>query len=1083
MAISTLCPGCQTLLRLPDELAGKQVRCQQCSRLMMVPGVLSAPAKAAPKPPPRPEPVPSTALPPAPPPVAPKPPAPTSTPVLPVSDGMPAVVLVEVPVKPVPPPVAESGEAPPPRQSAPAESPRRPGPTMTLPRGERGRRSTNRPRRPTSVLAGLSLGGMLLLFVILVGTSFVAWIATEIHAQPRQGPFNNGNFVQVPPNQPIQPPGPVFPPKPFQPQQPPIFMQPQFDPQEPVSGAQGAVQTFSPGPRGPKFDDRLARQLDMQNKKIVLSDQLSNNDARDPVQRWRAGAPLLPCKAYLVQLEKGKHYTIEYQRVNFDLNFDPYLRVESLDGERLVEEDDVTPINFNNNHDMNSRIDLHPAKTAKYRIICTVFQKLLPHGGAWPFKLTIREQPIVMPAVNANIALPKPRSLKERFNVTPITEKGVQATALRREPLRPLGDIFWSADGRSFFVLYNNGLLLRCAIDGFAEERRLEIGRTPGSMAMSGQGLLVTLPENKEVWLIDPNTLQVRQRFGVPLRPAPAPATIATSPGLNFAYVAATVANSPNYPQTHGVAVLSLAAKGPTRFYDLPNTALAVSPDGSSLFAVSMAKNHDNLLRYELDRDTGDLELKETSLPYQHSAAQHRRIDISPDGKYVCVSGGVGAPASLKRAHAANIVVYPTADLRKPAFFLENEILVQAVGFDPVDADGVFTQARDVPFAIYDGAGHRTAGFRLKEIGTDQSPQQFLVHRDGGKVVIRFPDRLCYAVIAAAKAPPVVNRPHWPVPLPVNDGESLAAAEFKRGDVTYRELQLPNLGDIDPCWDVESRSLFHLETDGTLTRLSTPDFAPRDRLSLGQPASAMALSAQGLLVALRDQPEVWIINPRSLRVERAIACPGPAKYLATHPKQAIAVVVGAEVSLLDLQAGRVAARGLQPHPDAKLTFHSPTLTPDGQYLFLAHAGGGDSKVVRVRIGPKQLVIEDSRPTAVKGLHAFCVTADGEYVAWYTPNVAGKEPTAFYRVNDWNAPAFALADRARMIAPAGGNALYVQTTGFDLQYLSRPADKNVKTVPWLAGRVRIRQLAAQPNLPSAFVASTGTQIYYGERAVK
>src|SRR5207248_1660944 len=39
MAISTLCPGCKALFRLPDELAGKQVKCQKCGQRFMVPGI------------------------------------------------------------------------------------------------------------------------------------------------------------------------------------------------------------------------------------------------------------------------------------------------------------------------------------------------------------------------------------------------------------------------------------------------------------------------------------------------------------------------------------------------------------------------------------------------------------------------------------------------------------------------------------------------------------------------------------------------------------------------------------------------------------------------------------------------------------------------------------------------------------------------------------------------------------------------------------------------------------------------------------------------------------------------------------
>jgi len=38
MAIETKCPGCQRLLRVPDEHAGKQARCPACNTIYVVPG-------------------------------------------------------------------------------------------------------------------------------------------------------------------------------------------------------------------------------------------------------------------------------------------------------------------------------------------------------------------------------------------------------------------------------------------------------------------------------------------------------------------------------------------------------------------------------------------------------------------------------------------------------------------------------------------------------------------------------------------------------------------------------------------------------------------------------------------------------------------------------------------------------------------------------------------------------------------------------------------------------------------------------------------------------------------------------------
>ena len=37
MPITTSCPGCKSLFRLPDDLAGEEVRCQKCARVFVVP--------------------------------------------------------------------------------------------------------------------------------------------------------------------------------------------------------------------------------------------------------------------------------------------------------------------------------------------------------------------------------------------------------------------------------------------------------------------------------------------------------------------------------------------------------------------------------------------------------------------------------------------------------------------------------------------------------------------------------------------------------------------------------------------------------------------------------------------------------------------------------------------------------------------------------------------------------------------------------------------------------------------------------------------------------------------------------------
>lgn len=66
MSIRIACPSCGAQLNVADECRGKQVRCGQCQRIMLVPGPVAPPAAVPPKP--------ASPVAPAPPPVAPPPP-------------------------------------------------------------------------------------------------------------------------------------------------------------------------------------------------------------------------------------------------------------------------------------------------------------------------------------------------------------------------------------------------------------------------------------------------------------------------------------------------------------------------------------------------------------------------------------------------------------------------------------------------------------------------------------------------------------------------------------------------------------------------------------------------------------------------------------------------------------------------------------------------------------------------------------------------------------------------------------------------------------------------------------------------
>jgi hypothetical protein len=418
-------------------------------------------------------------------------------------------------------------------------------------------------------------------------------------------------------------------------------------------------------------------------------------------------------------------------------------------------------------------------------------------------------------------------------------------------------------------------------------------------------------------------------------------------------------------------------------------------------------------------------------------------------------------------------------DLRKPAFAISTDVELRAVGFDP-KANRVFTYADGKPVVVFDMDGRRLADFALPNSGPRQDPLQFLTHPDGNKVLIRFPGKVCLAVFKAEIAPIVKAGPKFPVPSAVKNPESIAGKPIKRGAFTYRELQPLSPDAFEPCWDADGQAFFELDADGTLTRVNAGDFLPKIQLAIGRPVSAMALSAKGLLVALRDEPEIWVIDARTLEVQRRIVRTSPARYLASHPKLSVAVAVGAEVALLDL-TGRGAVRGLPLNPEPGQSFESPAMTPDGSLFFLHQVGAGSSKVLRVRIEPERLFVEDTKVTPVKASHVFCVTADGKHVAWFSPLVENKkQETAFYAVGDWKAPAFTLPERARAMGAALDGSLIVNTHQNSTLLFAQPADPKIQPIAVQLPESHVHSFAMHPQQPGVFLVSAGKKEFHVQR---
>jgi hypothetical protein len=133
MPIHVRCPGCEMQYKLADHLAGKKIRCKECSQVMAVPGVAPAPTQEA---------------------VTAKQSRPAATPAAPVPKP-PREEALQPPRKNVNPPPVDSDDDP--------DMPRR--------RGKSKRESSARKGMPVAMLVGLIVGG----FAIVGGVAFGAY--------------------------------------------------------------------------------------------------------------------------------------------------------------------------------------------------------------------------------------------------------------------------------------------------------------------------------------------------------------------------------------------------------------------------------------------------------------------------------------------------------------------------------------------------------------------------------------------------------------------------------------------------------------------------------------------------------------------------------------------------------------------------------------------------------------------------------------------------------------------------------------------------------------------------------------------
>jgi hypothetical protein len=324
---------------------------------------------------------------------------------------------------------------------------------------------------------------------------------------------------------------------------------------------------------------------------------------------------------------------------------------------------------------------------------------------------------------------PKAARLPLKEGSRQVEDAAVTTLRLGAEEVLPC--LCWSDDGRSFFYLDGpRGVLGQVALDGLAEVRRLEVGGKCSWLSASAEGLLVTVAERSQVWVVDPQGLRVKARLDVP-----GAERAVSAPGLSVAFARGTPLGFPGGAHLYALD-LRAGTVGRAAIDGLPDKFLPawqgarLTADGKYLFT-----RHTELNRFRVDgprltyEDTGP-----------NVVGQGRVVDLvlSPDSRFACLPAGGGNDIAgpfpgRPELRRYSLYVYPVRDLHRPAFPLEVGAYPTVMGFDPA-ARLVYAKNSDYQLMVFDETGQLKKQYQISN-PTDEV-RQFLAHPKGRKLLL-----------------------------------------------------------------------------------------------------------------------------------------------------------------------------------------------------------------------------------------------------------------------------------------------------------------------------------------------------------
>lgn len=278
----------------------------------------------------------------------------------------------------------------------------------------------------------------------------------------------------------------------------------------------------------------------------------------------------------------------------------------------------------------------------------------------------------------------------------------------------PLPCVFWAdAKGTAFYTIDSGGTIRRISFPDLKETVQAELQSRCSWLAPSAEGLVVSVTESQEVWLLDEATFKVKQKIPVPsLKRAVSAAPLSVG-------VASTDSDLYDLDFKKKTSRKYAGEKPKSGGYADP----VITPDGKSVYTAGGIYNFN---RWGIV--SGQLKYLQSS-PGIHDGSTIRLLQVSSDSKYVWLGSYTGNNGADR-----GMFIYKSNNIETAEFTIKPNSAVAGV-----DAAGgyVYGAHPRSTFKLYSMKGELQKEHKLD--GSD--PKQILVHPEGNKLLFLQSDR------------------------------------------------------------------------------------------------------------------------------------------------------------------------------------------------------------------------------------------------------------------------------------------------------------------------------------------------------